>query len=292
LSLAAPFLPGRAEAASTDRAPIVQLLTDRAQQSDTRTVLQECATLATDNSASSNVSGAVGPTNFVVVAGNKFALYRRSSCALLGQMTQLLPLNFFLFTQRKQKESILLIDELVDQAVSQPYSEIFDRLALFALHLAISGEWEGSQWPDGRVAGWCNEFIRSVAWKHGAWQRSAFIESNLDAFISNRLDAYPGTKVKVRNNYLYYLNLAGVEPGSGSVDLKPELWGQNACWLFWDRLSYQTGSDPNSLTELIASFFEHEIFKLLGCSKEKGEYIAKKAANSYLNAGATNRFAA
>jgi hypothetical protein len=85
--LAASKLPGRAEGASTNRAAVVQLVTEGAQQSGARTVLQECTTLATDNSPSSNVSGAVGPANFVVVAGNKFAVYRRSSCTVLGQMT-------------------------------------------------------------------------------------------------------------------------------------------------------------------------------------------------------------
>jgi hypothetical protein len=215
----------------------------------------------------------------------------RKNAGIEDRDRQLVPLNFFLHSLKEESGDFVVVDELVEQCVKQPHSAIFERLALFALHLSNSGTWKGSHWPDGHVAGWCREFIVTVAWKNGKWQRSAFEEKVLTAFIDKHVDALPRTKRKILTNYLYLVKLAGVLEGSEAVDLQPSLWGQNACWLFWDRSMYQQQlSSHPAVGDLLAAFIQHEIYKLLGCSKETGLEIAKSAAGSYLAAGALGRF--
>src|ERR1700686_4471131 len=82
---------------------------------------------------------------------------------------ELLAINFFLYSMRGINEDFVLVDKLVDCAF-EAYSADFSRLALFALHVASSGNWHRSKWPDGRVAGWANELIRTVAWNTGKWR--------------------------------------------------------------------------------------------------------------------------
>lgn len=70
---------------------------------------------------------------------------------------QLIPMNFFLYSIPGLKEDYILVDQLVDVAMT-PYDGEFAQLALFAFHLANSGTWRNSPWPDGKVAGWANDF--------------------------------------------------------------------------------------------------------------------------------------
>jgi hypothetical protein len=212
----------------------------------------------------------------------------RENAALPDRSRELIPLNFFLFNEQDD----VLVDELVERCIRGPYNIALERLALFTLHLANSGTWKKSEWPDGRVAGWCNEYIREIAWTEKGWRAEAFSAKNLDAFIRKQVDAYPKSRTKIRNNYRYLLRIAGLlGKNTGYIDLCPNDWGRSACKIFWDRTTYQ-GLLPRSphKQQLLLSFCEHEIFKLLGCGKETGLRIADKAADEYLDAGSVARF--
>jgi hypothetical protein len=65
----------------------VQLTLDSTHEIEPRTVLQECATLSADRNAASNVMGAVGPANFVEVAGTHVGIYRKSNCKQLANLS-------------------------------------------------------------------------------------------------------------------------------------------------------------------------------------------------------------
>lgn len=102
---------------------------------------------------------------------------------------QLIPLNFFLYSTQGIDEDFIMIDTFVEAAVERPYSSNFAQLSLFTFHLANSGAWRGSKWPDGRVAGWANDLIFDVAWAKGGWSAAAFRETALNSFLEEKLDA-------------------------------------------------------------------------------------------------------
>lgn len=195
---------------------------------------------------------------------------------------ELIPLNFFLHSMRGRNKDFVVVDRLVERTVA-PYDSNFANLALFAFHLANSGNWRHSKWPDGKVAGWANEFIRTVAWRNGAWSSAAFTVHSLKLFFQDRIEGEPVTKRKVRTNYRYMLESAGSLVDDRIQELNFQApWLTDAAMLFWDRQIFTGelhGREPQKQFE--AAFFRNEIYKLLGCSPEQGKAIAISAYRSY-----------
>src|SRR5205823_5648884 len=77
-------------------------------------------------------------------------------------------------------------------------------------NLANSGNWRGSEWPDGRVAGWANMLIRDFAWRNGSWSNSAFEKQSLITFIEQNVEGTDNTVRKIRNNYRFMLERADI----------------------------------------------------------------------------------
>ena len=195
---------------------------------------------------------------------------------------ELIPLNFFLHSRHGLNEDFILVDSLVERAFTN-YDIDFARLALFAFHLAASGNWRHSKWPDGRVAGWANELIRTIAWKAGQWTNEAFTERALKSFLDERIDGEEVTKRKILTNYRYMLTSAGLLVGGRFRPAELEArWPADATQLFWDRQIFggelHRSSSPK---EFEAAFFRHEIYKLLGCSPERGQTIVLSAYQDY-----------
>jgi hypothetical protein len=185
---------------------------------------------------------------------------------------------------RGLNEDYVVVDRLVERTFVA-YDIDFARLALFAFHLATSGNWRHSKWPDGKVAGWANEFIRTVAWSNGQWRSTAFAEHSLKSFFEEQIDGKAMSKRKVLTNYRYMLDSAGVlvDDKIQPVDLRAP-WLTDATQLFWDRQIF-TGElhRSSSAKEFEAAFFRQEIYKLLGCTPEQGRVIALSTYRDYFN---------
>lgn len=214
----------------------------------------------------------------------------RAQSGIADSDRQLIPLNFFLHSIKGLNEDYVLVDQLVDTATN-PYSDQFAQLALFAFHLASSGSWRQSKWPDGRVAGWSNEFIRDFAWHDDDWAARAFLDKALMDFIEERIDAEPVTKRKVFTNYRYMLQSAGVLIGDV---LQPrelrQRWLIDAVQLFWDR-QVLDGKLPMtaSLTTLEDSLVANEIYKLLRCDADQCIAFARAAYPEFSQGQAAHR---
>jgi len=178
---------------------------------------------------------------------------------------ELIPINFFLYSKKGMQEDYLLVDRLVEKAVHLPYDQQFAKLALFAFHLANSGFWKRSLWPDGRVAGWANQFIRERVWRSGAWAADAFDNQLMEKFINDHVDG-KSTR-KVFTNYRFMLRSAGIL--NGRVLQTPnfrERWFVDAIQLFWDRQIFDGNlSGVSSSREFEIAFYNHDVHKLLGC---------------------------
>jgi hypothetical protein len=165
----------------------------------------------------------------------------RENAGMSDRYRELVPLDFFLFSKRGDKDDYVLVDELVQQSVSVPYGRMFDRLALFTFHFAQSGTWRNSMWDDGKVAGWSNEFIRQFVWQDNAWQRVALSDECILEFIVSRVQGTDKTHTKMFTNYRHLLRISGVFDGlmADPIDLQPEQWGEKACMIAWDRMMYR-----------------------------------------------------
>lgn len=208
----------------------------------------------------------------------------------------LVPLNYFLYSRHDDRRGdFVLLDEFASQCLRKPLNAEFGRIALFTFHLAMSGSWSRSKWPDGRVAVWANEFIRSVAWIDGKWTSSTFEDAALMSFFDRNIVGVPVSRRKMFTNYRYLLNLTGVVESvrDGVIDLNPQKWGGMACRILWDRLAYRAALlERPTVDQLMAAFLEHEAYKLLGCSKDFGLSVAARAADDYIRDGGVRRFGA
>ncbi|SDR04680.1 hypothetical protein SAMN05519103_00535 [Rhizobiales bacterium GAS113] len=140
----------------------------------------------------------------------------RSQSQIDNPGLDLIPVNFFLHNAAGQ----LTVDELVYQAVSQPYSLRFDRLALFAFNLSQVGR-PPLKGP-GRPAAWANEFVKEALWQNGVWRRSALAKPAMGAFLKTHIKGQSYWKCQTNYRRLFGLcgYLTGTSPtvNSGAAD--------------------------------------------------------------------------
>ena len=216
----------------------------------------------------------------------------RSRSEIADADRELIPLNFFLYSKRGLNNDFVMVDRLVERTHAK-YDLDFARLALFAFHLSMSGNWHRSKWPDGKVAGWGNEFIRTMAWRGGQWHSGAFTETSLKAFIAEKIVAEPMTRRKVFTNYRFMLTSAGI---LANGELQPtdfrSHWPVDAIQLFWDRQIFAGELAPTSdRSDYHATFIRHEVHKLLGCGEEQGRAFVFSAHRDYSAGRVSQRFA-
>jgi hypothetical protein len=216
----------------------------------------------------------------------------RKRSGIKDRNRELIPMNFFLYSRAGIEDDFILVDQLVD-ATSNPYNIQFAQLSLFAFHLANSGNWKNSPWPDGRVAGWANDLIRDVAWFHSDWAEGAFAEHTLKRYIDRQIDAEPVTRRKVFTNYRYLLESAGVlvDGRLAPKDLR-QRWLVDAVLLFWDRQLFD-GSLPATASRSVLedALIEHEIYKLMRCNEIECRTFARAAFGEYEEGQAVERLA-
>ncbi len=216
----------------------------------------------------------------------------RSHCGLRDSNIDLIPMDFFLYSKRCASGDYLLVDTFVELALDRPHDAQFLKLAVFNFHLANSGHWRGSDWPKGDVAGWANMFIRERAWKNGSWLASAFEKQALLRFIEEHVEAVEETRRKMRNNYRFMLQQTGfLVDGRISTPDVASLSMISAPQLFWDRQIFDGNlgpSDPRSDFEDL--FIQHEVFKILNCSRDQGIAVARSAFREYSKVRLKERF--
>jgi hypothetical protein len=192
---------------------------------------------------------------------------------------QLIPMNFFLYSVPGPTDDYLLVDQFVEVALDSAYGPEFSQLSLFVFHQANSGRWKNSPWPDGRVAGWANDYIREISSSKGAWPNRAFDEGAIADFLDSRIDAEPVTKRKMLTNYRYMLHSAGVLVNDElqSENLR-QRWHVDAVQVFWDRLVFDSAVPANAKGSMLEEvLIDNEVFKLLRCDKDQCRAFARAA---------------
>lgn len=200
----------------------------------------------------------------------------------LDDSLSLLPINFYLYN----RSGMLMVDELVWQALGRAHTPRFDRLALFAFHLSQVGP--GSDHVE-RPAMWANEFVRERLWSADAWRAPALNDSSLDLFLRDRMDAKVEVRTKCRNNYRHLFYLCGYwPPRHDLINTEPDDWATSAMKLLWDRIGEAGAS--GSEDHLVDLAMAQDVHKLLGISERQAFGFARHAAADYVGAGGARRF--
>lgn len=216
----------------------------------------------------------------------------RTHCGLRDSNIDLIPMDFFLYSRRGPSNDHLMVDTFVELAIDRPYDAQFAKLAVFNFHFANSGNWRGSEWPKGDVAGWANVFLREIAWRSGSWSSSVFEKQALLRFFEQHVEAVGDTHRKMRNNYRFMLEQAGflVDGKIPPADIA-SLSMISAPQLFWDRQIFRGNLEPSSSqSDFEDLFVEHEVYKILNCRRDQGIAVARSAFREYSKKRLKERF--
>jgi hypothetical protein len=210
----------------------------------------------------------------------------RANCGTSDADLQLIPVNFFLFNTGSQQTSVLAVDELVFQAVEQPHSALFDRLALFALHLSEVGNIRSGGTP------WARDFVLQRLWADGFWRRPELEIARLDDFLGSALDARPEVRIKCRSNYRHLFALTGyLDVNEELIDNRDGPWLSSALLLAWDRAILSAQIPESATTTQLVEFIRgRQVARLLGVPESFAEQLASRLAPSYAEYRAIRRF--
>jgi hypothetical protein len=198
--------------------------------------------------------------------------------------------NFFLCNLIRANQNYVAVDELVYQALTQPHSSAFDRLALFALNLSLVGRRIGSTNGVEFPIKWANEFVRERLWVSGRWTRDALEEIAMDGFLQDRIDGEREGIKKCRTNYRRLYELTNFLPAQNKqINTDVDMWGPQALFLAWDRRTLCSGI-ASSRDELVQNSLLNEDFKLFGLTKPEFDLLLKPAAKHYQDLGGLGRF--
>jgi hypothetical protein len=223
----------------------------------------------------------------------------RARCGIADRDRQLIPLNFFLHNTIRGKGNFVSVDELVRQALLSAHSPRFDRLALFAFHLARVGTRLGNAGtPSG--ADFANGYVRSQLWEDDGWKTSNLTEDKVEKYFAKAIKVRgKDTLHKCVTNYLYLMEVCGLRYQSATfVDTALDQWAEPALFLAFDRylLDHKSINDftldcqalrpkPGKFSvidDLLKMIETDEIYKLMGASSEYVRNIAPSAAERYL----------
>lgn len=216
----------------------------------------------------------------------------RQRCGIPDEFLQLIPINFFLYNTVKKTKCLLVVDELVFQALAFPHSIEFDRLALFTLHLSRTGKHPQGGVDSEHPSQWIREFVEQDLWTDGWWRTDRLDKQHMDNFIVKVLDAEDEVRIKCRRNYRHLFELCQYLPAQGDlIDSGADEWMGSALFLAWDResLELEVEQTPNK-DQLLKYVHDEQLYKLMGVPEEAVSSYAAQIVSTYIDAGGVSRF--
>ena len=166
----------------------------------------------------------------------------RKQSGIRDRNIQLVPVNFFLHNTIESHKNYVTVDELVRQAIGNPYSRRFDQLALFSMHHARMGRRVGVA-GDSNGAAFANDFVRSRLWNAGGWELARLTEAEVETAFSATVQAAPGSDTvhKCTTNYLFMFQMMGLrQQRTQFINVRIEEWIGPGLFLAFDRYSVDT----------------------------------------------------
>jgi hypothetical protein len=200
-----------------------------------------------------------------------------------------IPLNFFLFSRQVNGTDYVVFDELVFQAVNFPHSSNFDRLALFAFNLSLTGVWKGATSTQRRPALWANAYIRERVAGDFNWDASKVTADDIEQFVSHdpRYQAKTSRKLATNLNYLY--RIGGLRDCGKPII---ERWWVNALFLALDRIIEDRKIDGLQTQEgqYASLLAQNGFFALTGRRSLEKQLAMKHLVRLYAACGSRERF--
>ena len=200
-----------------------------------------------------------------------------------------IPLNFFVFNERRDREDFIIYDELAFQACQFSHGIDFDRLALFTFNLSIVGKWTGARAFQSRPSLWSNRYIVERLDKSYGWDTDRVNSNDIQDFLEgdNRYVAQTSRKLSTNLNYLYRLGgLASM--ASDAV----ERWWMNAALLAADRIFLSGANIRLNLASIEEALEEGDFTALSGPKSAEKSFALKRIIEMYIGVGGPGRFAA
>lgn len=204
------------------------------------------------------------------------ALYRRR-VERLG-VPDFIPINFFLFNKIKDGVDHVMVDELVFQALKEPHTSRFDKLALFAFNLSYVGSWRGAKRHQRRPAMWANRYVTLRVAHELKWKISHVNATDIEAQLRKmkHLEANESTYRKLATNLSFLYEVGGF---AGFEETRISRWWVDALFLAADRLfaDHELSGEVPSPNALPAMLLKANFNKLVG-----PETVEKSFATGHL----------
>ncbi|WP_347138841.1 hypothetical protein [Paracoccus sp. SSK6] len=200
-----------------------------------------------------------------------------------------IPMNFFLFNRVVDGEDIIVIDELVFQALCWDHSLAFDRVALFAFLFSYVGRWKGSKDYQRRPAMWANAYVVNRIAKDLDWDVVKVTADDIERYVAADPRYKAETTRKLATNLNYLLHIGHVEDFS---DRRVTRWWVDCLFLALDRLIEDAGlggKKPSS-SEYQSLLVNSDFFKLTGERTLEKDLALQKLVYLYFTLGGRSRF--
>ena len=201
----------------------------------------------------------------------------------------LVPVNFFLFNHVVGGKSMLLVDELVFQALTAPHSDRFDNLALFALNFSRAGVWKGAFGYQRYPALWAYHYIKDRVAKIFSWDTKRISAEDIRNFLRDSPQYHADTDHKLSTNLNFLYHHGGLSRFSSP---RIERWWVDALFLALDRLMADREIDKQATpVSMLPSLLMNSGFaELTGPVTPAKNFAMAHILGLYTVCGGTERF--
>lgn len=200
-----------------------------------------------------------------------------------------IPLNFFLYNERRFGVDYVVVDEMVYQALRFRHSSHFDRLALFAFNLSRVGHWSRAATYQSRPALWAYHYVADRVGTAFDWDARRVNADDIEAFVSSdpRYTGQTSRKLATNLHYLYKVGrLADLR------DQKPSRWWLSSLFLALDRMvnPAQIGVGQQAEASLNESLIRSGFYMISGKRSIAKDISATYFLSLYAACGGRSRF--
>lgn len=200
-----------------------------------------------------------------------------------------IPINFFLFNQRRHTTDVIVVDELVFQALMLQHNKRFDKLALFAFNFSYAGRFKRATKEQRRPATWAYHYIRDRVAADYGWDTKRVSANDIENFVVSdpRYQAEGARKLATNLNHLYRIGRL-----SDFSNEKVERWWVDALFLALDRLIEDQRLDrkepqDKELADLLARSGFQDIAGMRSLEKD---LATRHLIRLYIECGGRDRF--
>jgi hypothetical protein len=206
-----------------------------------------------------------------------------------AELPDYIPINFFLFNKPSQGTDMILVDELVFQAISFEHSERFDQLALFALLLSLAGTWSGARSYQVYPALWAQHYVADRVGDRFNWNTARISADDIEKFVASDERYHGKTTRKLATNLNFLLRVGGIDHYQSK---RVERWWVDALFLTLDRVLAMRAIEGREVNDdRLGTYVEAAGFNsIAGKRSLEKDLAARHIVNLFAACGGRRRF--